>query len=692
MKSLIWKELRENLKWVPIPSLVILLVFLIEKPSQPMLDTTDSYFFCLTAVVFGLGMGFLQVIFEAHGDKRSVLLHRPLTASQVFAAKALAGIALYLLALGIPFISLESWYAAPGNLAAPYHWATSLPWLADILSGLVYYFAGMLVAQREARWFGSRGLALATAFCCSYLVWALPEFWQALLAIGIFSVLTGAAAWGNFCTGGAYPPLPRFAKLSQGLAMLFGLLILSMLGKQTLGEWLDPGMHYQVDVDEHGRVLYSTHEEGRGLVRLQDIDGRDLDYKTEKWNSDFRFLEWPVHWGYRHNSRFYVECRNQTTPANERWFYDQKERRLVGYDAFYHHVLGSFGPDGFHPAGQDPGPRFPAEFRYGTNRGQYMTSDYLPFPDAVYFVDYVGRAVRKFFTSAPDEIVRAVRWWEYNAEKQPLVIVNTNRAIHLATEDGRRVADLPRVFDSGKYGPIFVGTFVSPKRYFVWYHLKLWLREPEEYRMEPSHLFEYDASGHELARRVIPPIPYPATPYAHALYGPVTPMAEAATLVGTSKYARSVARANGSTAKYSLSDYLEGIEYYVPGTSTMASTLSPASQPSNGLMAGYRTLILLTGAASALGCFVLARRFAFSRVRCIGWALAGFLFGWVGLVLMLVLQEWPARIRCPKCQKLRVVTREKCEHCGAAHALPPRDGTEVFESTHTEPAAALSAS
>jgi hypothetical protein len=58
----------------------------------------------------------------------------------------------------------------------------------------------------------------------------------------------------------------------------------------------------------------------------------------------------------------------------------------------------------------------------------------------------------------------------------------------------------------------------------------------------------------------------------------------------------------------------------------------------------------------------------------------GFLFGWVGLLLMLVLQEWPARIACPKCRKLRLVTRESCEHCGVLHAIPTPDGTEIFEA------------
>ena len=163
MKALIFKEWREHLKWVLLPGLVILLVFSIAQPGEPMAEAEDAYYYCLTAVVFGAALGFLQIVFEAHGDKRSLLMHRPLYPSRIFLAKALAGVSLYLLALGIPFVCLETWKARPGNMPAPYHWGTSLPWLADILSGLVYYFAGMLMAQREARWYGSRGLALAGA-------------------------------------------------------------------------------------------------------------------------------------------------------------------------------------------------------------------------------------------------------------------------------------------------------------------------------------------------------------------------------------------------------------------------------------------------------------------------------------------------------------------------------------------------
>ena len=89
-------------------------------------------------------------------------------------------------------------------------------------------------------------------------------------------------------------------------------------------------------------------------------------------------------------------------------------------------------------------------------------------------------------------------------------------------------------------------------------------------------------TGRELARRAVPPYPYPAASRAEALYGLVTPLAEVATLVGTARYVRSVARARGSIEKPSLLDYLESTQYYIPGTATMATTFSPTAVPPAG--------------------------------------------------------------------------------------------------------------
>src|SRR5262249_523386 len=154
----------------------------------------------------------VQVYSESGGDKRSMLVHRPLSRLQIFLAKTLAGVGIYLFALGIPFAIVVAWAATPGHLAQPFSWQMLLPWLADILARLAYSFAGRLRAQRGVRWYGSRCLGLAGGLFGSIVAWTVPEFWEALLVIVILCGVTAVAAWGSFAAGGAYAPQPRFAK------------------------------------------------------------------------------------------------------------------------------------------------------------------------------------------------------------------------------------------------------------------------------------------------------------------------------------------------------------------------------------------------------------------------------------------------------------------------------------------------
>jgi hypothetical protein len=694
MKALIWKEWRENLKWIPLPGLVILLVFLIDKPDEPMFDLTDSYFFCLTAVGFGAALGFVQIFFEAQGDKRSLLVHRPLSPTRIFLAKAVAGVSLYVLALGIPFACLEGWLATPGSMPAPYYWRTGLPWLADILSGLVYYFAGMLVAQRSVRWYGSRGLALAGAIFCSCLVWTLPEFWQVVIAVGISGSLVGVAAWGSFAAGGAYAPQPRFAKAALATTFLAGLFVLSVFGKQMIGQWCDSGFDWNYAVDRQGRVLVHPMAVSHGPIgpwtelngqQLPELAGK-VDYSIQAPGGG---MELPVPWSYRNSGQFYIECTNGSKPGNERWYYDQARRRLVGYDRFYHQPVGSFGPDGFSPTGRSADERFPGELRYRSNRWHAGKLEYLAFSDGVYAVDYARRTICRLFTPPAGETVTFGRaCGDHLDQEWKRILVSTDKSLHFLKEDGVPVLSVPRVYDRQNYEYlVFLGKLENPERFFAWYRSMVFgsLVEPKEFKATPFHLHEYDTAGREVAHRTDPQIPYPTASYAKAFFGLVTPMTEVTILYGASRYLRSEARSQGSTRQPVLLSYLDNAAYYIPGRSRFEET-------PNGLVPGYLALIVLAAAASALGGLVLARRYAFSRGKSIAWALVGFFFGWVGLILMLVLQEWAARVACPKCRRFRVVTRDSCEYCGALQAAPARDGTEVFESAAAALQLALTAS
>ena len=248
------------------------------------------------------------------------------------------------------------------------------------------------------------------------------------------------------------------------------------------------------------------------------------------------------------------------------------------------------------------------------------------------------------------------------------------------------MVSVPRAHDCYGYLP-GLGKLEKPERYFAWYQPNPGARfvEPQESKTAPFHLHECDAGGRELAQRDHPQRPYPVASYAKAFFGLVTPMTEVATLVRLSQSLRWEGRSKRSTHQPVILDYLENMRYFVPGTSRFEVT-------PGALIPGYVALILVSAAASALGCFVLARRYAFSRARGIGWALLGLFFGWVGLVLMLVLQEWPARVSCPNCCKLRVATRDTCEYCGALHQPPAHDGTEILEASATVEQVALTAS
>jgi hypothetical protein len=677
MKTLIWKELRENVRWVPVPSLVILLVFLIDKPDEPMMFGADAYFFCLTGVVFGAALGFLQVFFDGHGDKRSLLLHRPLSPSRIFVAKALTGIGLYLLALGVPFVCLQTWFATPGNMPAPYHWRTSLPWLADILSGLVYYFAGMLTAQRESRWYGTRCLALLAAFFCSYLVWAVPEFWQALPVIGFMGTMVALAAWGSFLSGAAYPPQPRLAKLALAGTFLGALLIVSILGKQKIGEWFDSGLDYEYTIDRQGRVLFQRFKPGLGVIDRRDLEGHAVPDLAPTEGAPLVWLETPHFWSYRNSGRIYVKCSNDTKPGKERWYYDHARGRLFGYDAHYNNEVGSFGPNGFTPAGQQPAEHFEGEMRYRCNPSRALQMEYLAFPGQVYAIDYAQRKIRTLFSPPGGEtVVFANRWSDSLDKKHTGLVVSTDKSFHFLTVEGSPVISVPRCHDRVEYIPALAGPFENPERFCVWYpSYFVWptVLEADSYRKLPCYLHEYNLAGKEVACRSTPPVPYETAAHVQALFGLVTPLAEAAGLVASSRTLQSEARLQGGTHKSILLHDLDKTKYYIPG-------MAPDKAVPSGLIPLYIGLILLSALASAVACFLLARRFAFSHTHTIGWAVCGFLCGWVGLALFLALQEWPARVVCSKCLQLRVVARDTCQHCGARHAAPTPDGTEVFES------------
>src|SRR6202011_5192713 len=106
------------------------------------------------------------------------------------------------------------------------------------------------------------------------------------------------------------------------------------------------------------------------IGRATDLEGHEVsDFLPDSptASAPLVWTETPVFWSYRNSGRFFVKCHNDSVPSQESWYYDQLERRLVGYDSLMHQSLGSFGPGGFTEPDQEPGPAFPEGFRYRSN-------------------------------------------------------------------------------------------------------------------------------------------------------------------------------------------------------------------------------------------------------------------------------------------------------------------------------------
>jgi hypothetical protein len=687
MKSLLWKEWRENLKWAALPLLLLGAIMAFLGPPSIM-EYRFLLFLSLVAAVAGSALGFLQTFFESQGARRALLLHRPVSPTQVFLAKAAAGLSLYLLALGIPFAYAVWWTATPGHLAAPFTWPMALPWLADLLAGAVWYFAGMLTALREARWYGSRGLGLAAALLCSFLVWALPEFWQALLVIGLMGAPLAVAAWGSFLTGGTYAPQPRLAKTALVTTFLAGLLLVSVLAKALVGSWSAPDSQYSYNLDRRGRVLV-VHRENHAIGRVTDLEGRvpeelqgkPLDHKAIRdIEAPGAAPDWPRFRSYRNSGRFYVPYQNASSLGGEQWYYVFAEGRLLGYEKRSKRLIGSIGPDGFVPPGQQPKGRFAGELYYPPLLYSALSPDYLGFSGGVYRVDFARRTVRPLFAPAPDRTVLwAVRWWD-QPKKQFLAFVGTDRSVHLADETGALLFSAPFVQDPENYQVELVCRLESPRRYVVWYGPS-WRVGPKGRVTLPSYLVEFDPAGREVARRTVPPRPVAEPLYAQALFGLVTPPGETALVAGTLYYSASeTVLDHGFTPL--LLFVVNATRHVLPGGGWLVV-------PDGGPLTVFVALMVGSAVACALTCLLLGRRYAFSRGRRIGWLLFGLVWGPLGLLLLLALEEWPARIACPQCRKPRVVTRDTCEHCAAPHAPAATDGTEIFEQTGVTLRAAL---
>jgi hypothetical protein len=264
MRALIWKEVREQVKWAMLWLIAIGLACGAALSAVSVRDWDNVSLLCsrlfyavmlFGATLGGLLLGLLQTLPEARPGRWAFLMHRPLARPRIFGAKVCGGLLLFVPAMGLPLLGSAIWVATPGNVAAPFDARSVLPGIGAILTGIMFYFAGLLVGLRPARWWCSRGVPLVTAAAIAFVGVAVTEFWQAVLVNAVGIVLLAVCAAGCFLTNGEYRPLPRAAKLALGVTLFAGIGVVIAVVGTVSAESLD---------DEH--TLSSVPDRRRGAI------------------------------------------------------------------------------------------------------------------------------------------------------------------------------------------------------------------------------------------------------------------------------------------------------------------------------------------------------------------------------------------------------------------------------------------
>ena len=298
-RALVWKELRE----AAIPgaaAFVIVAVCLVYSMSREQqftaIDLSGMFptsLFTIVSAGVALLIGGAQLIRERRGDMAAFLFHRPVERATLFWSKALAGIAWYVIAAGIPLAASYIWRALPGRSAFPFVASMMLPGIADLSSGLVYYFAALLTVMRAARWYASAVLPLAAAFTCSLLETSAESFGGAIARTAVCLVVLIVAARSVFVARGSYEPQTRLGRAALALCVCAGLAVISVVPLFELFGAIErtptpapraavAPSYTETELAADGQLVRATWQsrydvDGRTLVGIRALDEHPLD-------------------------------------------------------------------------------------------------------------------------------------------------------------------------------------------------------------------------------------------------------------------------------------------------------------------------------------------------------------------------------------------------------------------------------
>ena len=678
MKTMIWKELRENFKWAVLALLGLTLAEFYglseqrQTPGDYYNDLTlcSSTFLLVTSFgcsIIGAALGIVQILPELRRDQWAALLHRPVSRGVIFSGKVAAGLLLYFGATLLPFLASIFYVAVPGQFAAPLVPGLLLPAFSDVFLGPVFYFAAILLCLHRGRWFGSRGL-LGLSVLPVFLL-HLSTGWPFLFPI-LSALVFLLAAWGTMLSNGPIQGRPWAARIAQLAVTLAGALtawIIIILGLQFLPQGtVQPTSNFtEFEVTRDGQVFFATQQGLGGTPVVTDMTGKVITDERYVGNNTYgnfcqllpladfqRDPDRPNPYLSREprNLQNYVLIVQQGYEAKELWFLLVRENYFIGYDKLSRRCVGIFDADGYKPAGVTPKP-FPLPVK--KSMFGYTTPFYFWSGPQLYALDFSERTMKPFFNAQDQRIFGAADLNRgTSTSKSPRVFVTLDDGLHLLDTQGKSVMVIPYRHDPGMWSYLWAADNPDLKQIYLQFSHDQWL-DPVPQPV-PVFLDVFDAQGNFVQTYSHPSEASVPTPESWVMR-----LAEA-----TSPLFPVLA--------VTIYDHV-----FPPSTPTIETGTfwEPSFQVE---LFGMMSLFAVSLGLGILT-FFWARRVGFSPGSARLWTLFVLCFGLPGLVTFRLASDWPTRVRCPQCGRHRPIATAECPGCHQPWPIPAANGAEIFD-------------
>jgi hypothetical protein len=676
-----WKEFRQALGWAALGLLATAFGFAVAVRQQGV-SRVLGWIYTVSAVLFpvaALLVGLAHVVFENRGDRWGFFTHRPVWPSTLFLRKSFAGLVLYLIATGIPLVFTLVWIAVPRHFPAPFDWRMVLPPTADLFGGSAYYFAGVLIGMRDARWYGSRIAGIDAPVICSFAAHLSPEFWQAIAwgAVGI--LITGVAALGTFITGGRFETQPRGLRLATGVSVGTGLavaLVVVAIAVSVFFFFESAAIQYKTyTVTPEGTIVLTSQLAGK-VVSVTDLEGKPIqqyrDPNARQWLLGNRGLLLPLRPDdaatYLTTGRFVAQMQPPNLARTTTWFYVDRLRLFGEYNNESGEIAGWLGPDGFSPGDRKPTRRFgcdPAsrnDWNYVYLVGQIAASRFFVCRDVVYRIRLMEPMVDRLFEAAPGESILGGEQWGNMMQRPEYIAVSTTRRVLVAGPDGTVRFAAARDPDAAGYAAVQVSH--SCQSTFLSYYPAV--KFNDRVSTPPILITRFGADQTIEKRYQLPFAPLLTPASWNRVFLPWAVSSITSPLVPS--------LSNGRISWHGP-DTILGTTF----SGSSAWVVTSAESYSRLQLSVVWILSFLASIVPAILDYRRSRKYTFSAGRLTIWTGLAFVLGPIGFLLMICLLDWPVHEKCPACGRMRVVNRDLCEFCGAPFSPPPTDGTEILD-------------